>query len=390
MTMWDGQQPQAASVRGRRGWLGGCLLVLLVAVALLTGLLWLRPLVITRGRQPDATPRPVVARGNLAEDEKSTIALFERASPAVVYITSLGYRRDVFGLNVLEIPQGTGSGFIWDTAGHIITNFHVIQNAQGADVTLADRSTWKARLVGFEADKDLAVLWIDAPSQKLEPILVGSSHDLRVGQKVFAIGNPFGLDHTLTTGVISALGREIPAVTGRPIQGVIQTDAAINPGNSGGPLLDSAGRLIGVNTAIYSPRHGGSGTYIGIGFAVPVDTVNQIVPEIIANGHVIRPALGVLLVDDRRVRAWGLEGALILDVTPGSAAAKAGLRPTVRDQSGQVILGDLITAVDGAPVKSNDDLRALLEKHRPGDTVTITVQRDEGEAKVAVKLQAME
>ncbi|HTS03462.1 MAG TPA: trypsin-like peptidase domain-containing protein, partial [Thermoanaerobaculia bacterium] len=211
-----------------------------------------------------AAPRPVTARGDLASDEKATIELFQRCSPSVVYITTLA-RRPVNFFEMTEVAQGTGSGFVWDRQGHIVTNFHVIENSDSLVVTLADQSNWKATLVGAEPDKDLAVLRIGAPEAKLPPILVGTSHDLKVGQKVFAIGNPFGLDETLTTGIVSALGRTIESVTGRKIQDVVQTDAAINPGNSGGPLLDSAGRLIGVNTQIASP----SGASAGIGFAVP-------------------------------------------------------------------------------------------------------------------------
>ncbi|MCZ6452167.1 MAG: trypsin-like peptidase domain-containing protein, partial [Deltaproteobacteria bacterium] len=224
-----------------------------------------------------AAPREITPRGKLSVEESLTIALFRKASPSVVNITTLTVRRDVFTLNLLEIPEGTGSGFVWDNAGHIVTNYHVIQNADVAQVTLADQSTLKARRIGVAPDKDLAVLQIDVAKSRLRPIPIGSSNNLRVGQKVYAIGNPFGLDQTLTTGVISALGREIESVTRRPIRGVIQTDAAINPGNSGGPLLDSAGRLIGVNTQIFSP----SGASVGIGFAIPVDTVNRVVPQLI-------------------------------------------------------------------------------------------------------------
>ncbi len=231
---------------------------------------------------PRAAARAVTARGELFTDEKSTISLFKQASPSVVHITAITVQRDFFSLNLYQIPEGTGSGFVWDTNGNIITNFHVIQNADAAQVTLADQSAWKARRVGAAPDKDLAVLRIDAPANRLKAIPLGTSKDLQVGQRVFAIGNPFGLDQSLTTGVISALGREIESVTRRPIQGVIQTDAAINPGNSGGPLLDSAGRLIGVNTAIYSP----SGGSAGIGFAIPADTVNRIVPELIRYGKI--------------------------------------------------------------------------------------------------------
>jgi len=345
---------------------------------------WLSPI------HTAASPRPVVARGNLAEDERATIELFEHAAPSVVYVTNLGLRRDAFGLNVLEIPQGTGSGIVWDDQGHVVTNMHVLAGGQAFEVTLGDHSSWDARLVGYSADKDLAVLKIGAPQDTLRAISVGSSHDLRVGQKVFAIGNPFGLDHTLTTGIISALGREIPSATpGRMIRDVIQTDAAINPGNSGGPLLDSAGRLIGVNTAIYSPRQGGTGTYIGIGFAVPVDTVNLVVPQLIQHGRVIRPGLGVTLADERTVRAWGLEGALVLNVSPGSGAEEAGIRPTTRDELGRLELGDLIVAVDGQAVKSPDDLVALIEKRKAGERVTVTVQREEGLVKLPVELKPL-
>ncbi len=225
--------------------------------------------------------RAVTPRGELAAEEKTNTEIFKSASPSVVYITTLTERINYQTKNVTEIPAGTGSGFIWDTAGHIITNFHVVQHANGASgVTLADHTQWTASLVGVAPDQDLAVLKIDAKASQLPPIPVGTSSDLQVGQCVFAIGNPFGLDQTLTTGVVSALGRTIPSATNVPIDEVIQTDAAINPGNSGGPLLDSAGRLIGINAAIYSP----SGSSSGIGFAVPVDTVNRVVPELISTG----------------------------------------------------------------------------------------------------------
>ncbi len=230
------------------------------------------------------------------------------------------------------MPEGTGSGFIWDEGGHIVTNYHVIKGADGAHVTLADHTTYRASLVGAAPDKDLAVLHIDAPKDKLVPIRIGNSTDLQVGQMAYAIGNPFGLDLTLTTGVISALGREIQSVTKRTIKNVIQTDAAINPGNSGGPLLDSAGRLIGVNTAIYSP----SGSSAGIGFAIPVDEVNRVVPQLIKNGKVERPGLGVQVAHDQLARELGVQkGAVIVRAFRNSPAAKAGLRPTRRDSSGR-------------------------------------------------------
>jgi S1-C subfamily serine protease len=337
---------------------------------------------------PRATPRAVSPRGEFSPAEKSTIALFRQASPGVVNITAIGVQRDLFTLNLHQIPQGTGSGFVWDTNGNIITNFHVIQNASAAQVTLADQSSWKAQLVGVAPDKDLAVLRIDAPAKRLHPIPIGTSKDLQVGQSVFAIGNPFGLDQTLTTGVISALNREIDSVTRRPIQGVIQSDAAINPGNSGGPLLDSAGRLIGVNTAIFSP----SGVSAGIGFAIPVDTVNRLVPELIRSGKIIRPGLGVQL-DERNeqiTQKLGVKGVLVVDVVRGGAAAKAGIQPTRRDAEGRLRLGDIITAVDGQKVESPNDLYLALEKYKVGDAVNLTLLRDGKSVKTKVNLEGVQ
>ena len=335
---------------------------------------------------PRATPRAVAPRGDLSSEEKTTIALFRQASPSVVHITAIAVQRDLFTLNLYQIPEGTGSGFVWDTNGNIITNFHVIQNADAAQVTLADQSNWKARRVGVAPDKDLAVLRIDAPANKLRAIPVGTSKDLQVGQSVFAIGNPFGLDQSLTTGVISALGREIESVTRRPIQGVIQTDAAINPGNSGGPLLDSAGRLIGVNTAIYSP----SGASAGIGFAIPVDTVNRIVPELIRSGKVTRPGMGIQIAEDQLAERLGVTGVLVVEVAQGSAAAKAGLRPTRREASGRVRLGDVITSVDGKKVESSNELFLLLEKYKVGDSINVSLLRDGKAVQVKVTLEAVQ
>lgn len=357
-----------------------------LVICLLLGLVWLLG---NRSRErvnnPQATPRAVAPRGNLGEQEKAIIALFRQAAPAVVFITTLARQRDIFSLNLSEIPQGTGSGFIWNQEGHIITNFHVLQGASGAKVTMADQSVWDAQLVGVDPDHDIAVLYINAPKDRLRPIALGSSSDLEVGQHVFAIGNPFGLDHTLTTGIISALGREITSVTNRTIQGVIQTDAAINPGNSGGPLLDSAGRLIGVNTAIYSP----SGSSAGIGFAVPVDTVNRVVPHLIRYGKVIRPGLGVHVSDDNTIRRLGLPGVLILQVDQGSTAETAGLRGTRRDAQGDLLLGDIMIAVEADTVKTSDDLLNALDKFNVGDTVKITVVRGNTRMTVPVVLQAV-
>jgi S1-C subfamily serine protease len=318
-----------------------------------------------------AKPRPITSRGELGNEETSTIKLFENAQASVVYITSLSVERDFISMNVFEIPQGAGSGFIWDSAGYIVTNFHLIQNAQAATVTLSDQSTHQAKLIGTEPDKDIAVLKIDSPGTRLRPITIGTSKDLRVGQKVFAIGNPFGFDHTLTTGIISGLGREIRSVTERPIQGVIQTDAAINPGNSGGPLLDSAGRLIGMNTAIVSP----SGAYSGIGFAVPVDTINRIVPQIVKTGKATKPGLGIRVIESDLARKHGVVGAIVANVLPGSPAEKIGLEGIHRLANGAIELGDVITAIDDLPVEDGNDLLRVLDEKVPGDKVTLQINR---------------
>ena len=334
---------------------------------------------------PDAEPQAVVARGDLASEEKTAVEIFRNSSPAVVYITTIELRRNLFNLNIYEIPKGTGSGFIWDREGRIVTNYHVIEDANRLEVTLADQSVWKGVIVGVAPDKDLAVLRISAPADKLRTLPIGESHNLLVGQKVFAIGNPFGLDQTMTSGIVSALGREIQAVTGRTIQGVIQTDAAINPGNSGGPLLDSAGRLIGVNTAIFSP----SGGSAGIGFAVPVDVVNRVVPEIIRHGRLIKPGLGISVAHDKLAQRLGIDGVLVINLEPGSKAAKSGLRGTSRSQ-GEVVLGDIIVAVNGRRVHTFEDLRNEVEQYRVGEEVTLTVIRDGREVPVRTVLEEVD
>jgi S1-C subfamily serine protease len=357
-------------------------LLLAVVAALLVSRLaggWLRP----AGRENvPADPRPVTARGDLAEDEKATIELFRRASPSVVFITTLTRQARGF-FEMQEVPQGAGSGFLWDAEGHVVTNFHVIQGATSARVTLHDHSQWPATLVGAAPDQDLAVLRIRAPKDKLVPILVGTSKDPQVGQKVFAIGNPFGLDFTLTTGIVSALGRSIASLTGRRIDEVVQTDAAINPGNSGGPLLDSAGRLIGVNTQIASP----SGASAGVGFAVPADTVNRVVPQVIQHGRVVRPQLGIAAGNEFALRRAGIQGILVMSVTPGSPAQRAGLRGTYRAEDGTLVLGDIIQGLDGREVASIDDLYAALERHKPGDVVKVRVLRDGRTSEVEVALE---
>lgn len=334
-------------------------------------------------RIADYEARPVTPRGELAPAETTTIELFRQASPSVVNITTSAYARNRISLNVLEIPRGSGTGFVYDRAGHIVTNFHVLQNASSATVTLSDQSTWKAKLVGADPDQDLAVLKIEAAPESLQPIRIGSSADLDVGQSVFAIGNPFGFDYTLTTGVISGLGREITSVTNRKISGAIQTDAAINPGNSGGPLLDSAGRLIGINTAIYSP----SGAYAGIGFAVPVDTMNRILPDLIRNGSVDRPALGIV-AEDRIPSRLGTQGVMIMSVEPGSGAQAAGLQPTRYGDDGEIIWGDIITAIDGNATASLEELLDALGKCKVGQTVELTIVRNGSRVSMSVKLQS--
>ncbi|MEL6107098.1 MAG: trypsin-like peptidase domain-containing protein [Planctomycetota bacterium] len=332
---------------------------------------------------PSYTSRVVTPRGELAADEQSTIELFREASAGVVYITTKSVERDRFSFDLRERPQGTGTGFIYDTKGFIVTNFHVILNADAATVTLSDQSSWSARFVGAEPDQDIAVLKIDAPIDRLKALAIGTSNDLQVGQKVFAIGNPFGFDQTLTTGVISGLGREITSVTERKIRGVIQTDAAINPGNSGGPLLDSAGRLIGVNTAIYSP----SGAYAGIGFAVPVDTVNRIVPDLIRTGRVARPTLGIM-PDDRIPRRLGVDGVAVMGVFPGSGAEEAGLRAMRQDRTGAIVLGDIILSIDDVATPSEQTLLDTLRDHKVGETVQLTILRGREQVQVGVTLQA--
>jgi S1-C subfamily serine protease len=344
-------------------------------------------LVLTAGNGASArgdAPRPIAPRGALAPEEEATIRLFRELSPSVVYITSLAVVRDFFTLDATEVPRGTGSGFVWDDDGHVVTNFHVIANASAVQVTLQDQTVLPAELVGVAPEKDLAVLRIRAPREKLRPIPIGTSHDLQVGQRVLAIGNPFGLDQTLTTGVVSALGRSITSVAGRRIENVVQTDAAINPGNSGGPLLDSSGRLIGVNTAIQSP----SGASAGIGFAVPVDTVNRVVPQLIGHGRLVRPSLGVSIADDRVARRLGLAGVLVIDVEPRSGAAAAGIRPTRQRRDGRVALGDVIVGVGERAVKDANDLFASLEELSPGQTVPVKVRRDGQVVVVQVRLGA--
>lgn len=335
---------------------------------------------------PPAVPRTITpAIGDLGSVELNSIEIFKERSPSVVYIKNASIRRDFFSLNVYEIPGGAGSGFIWDNQGHIVTNFHVIYEADKIDIMISDDS-YPAQVIGTAPDYDLAVLKIKITPEKLRPIPIGSSHDLQVGQNVLAIGNPFGLDQSLSKGVISALGRSIRSLTGHSISGVIQTDTAINPGNSGGPLLDSYGRLIGVTTAMYSP----SGANAGIGFAIPVDTVNRIVPQLISQGRIPRAGIGIALVPDNIRERFDLDGVLIMQVLKNSPAEQSGLQGTYHDTHGELVLGDLITAVDGHPVKSNDDLIAYIEKNKVvGNTISIEYIRNDKKEVTSATLQEL-
>lgn len=332
------------------------------------------------------TPRAITPRGDLAEFEKTTTELFQSVSPSVVYLTTRSRVATPYSRRAVEVEAGSGSGFMWDDRGHIVTNYHVLQNASSARVVLYDQSSYEASLVGGSADHDLAVLRIRAPAAMLRPLPIGESDNLLVGQAVFAIGNPFGLNQTLTTGVVSAKSRTIGGPGTRSIEDVIQIDAAINPGNSGGPLLDSAGRLIGVNTAIYSP----SGTSAGVGFSIPVDTVNRVVPQIIATGRYTPPQIGVQINSDLSAtvtRRLGVKGVLILAVTEDGGAAAAGLRGTTVGESNVVQLGDIVQKVGDRPVENMNDLLEALERYEPGESVTIQYLRDGEQRSADVRLQ---
>ena len=374
-----------ATIRHSQGNAARTILALIVAL----GALWFFWPQLEAWRSPKiaAEPRAITPRGDLAADESNTITVFEQSSPAVAFITTSQRVIDLYERNVMELQSGSGSGFLWDDKGHIVTNYHVIAEAERAVVRLGGQRTYPAVLVGASPEHDLAVLRVELDEDAPTPLPVGSSTDLKVGQKVFAIGNPFGLDHTLTTGVISALDRSIEAPNKREIQHVIQTDAAINPGNSGGPLLDSAGRLIGINTAIYS----NSGTSAGVGFAVPVDTINRVVPRLIAEGRYSRPVLGIqaddaiaseLMEDMDEV---GLTGVPVLGVTRGTPAHEAGLQPARITDTG-VVLGDVIRAIDGKEVADLGDLSEVLDDKKVGQLVELDVWRGGQTRKVPLKL----
>ena len=367
-----------------RGRASTAVVVLVLLNAALLGYLAVRALAPEATGGGVAAAPPVVARGALADEERVNAEVFARTAPSVVFVTTLN-RALTFDRNVMEVPRGTGSGFVWDRDGHVVTNLHVLEGASGATVTFPSGDVHRARLVGASPDHDLAVLRVDAPAEALRPVPLGSSADLAVGQRAIAIGNPFGLDQTLTVGVISALGRVIRARNGQPIRDVVQTDAAINPGNSGGPLLDSAGRLIGVNTAIAGP----TGAYSGIGFAVPVDTVRRVVPDLIAHGKVTRPGLGVVVADDRWSEQLGVSGAVVIGVVMGSGADDAGIRPARRTDEG-IVLGDVVTAIEGEAVAGRDDLSLLLSDRGVGESVQVTLSRDGVAREVSVRLSALE
>ena len=319
-------------------------------------------------------------------DEANNIEVFKNASPSVVNITNSRLIRSYYSLNPQEVPQGSGTGFVWSEDGYIVTNYHVVQQATRVTVTLRDGSSYDARAVGFDPDKDLAVLKIDAPDVKLVPVVLGDSSLLEVGRKVIAIGNPFGLDTTMTVGVVSALGREIDSISRRKIRDVIQTDAAINPGNSGGPLLNSLGQLVGVNTAIYSP----SGASSGIGFAIPVNTVKRIVPELIAYGRVQTPILGITHIPqpDYYRQLWSIEGVIVLDVVDGTDPQRLGMRGLSRSQRGSIQLGDVIIEIDGQAVANEDDYANIMEQRRAGDVVRVRTRRDNALVDYDIELQA--
>jgi S1-C subfamily serine protease len=322
----------------------------------------------------------------LTDDESNNIAVFRDVSPSVVFVTNTLVRRELFSMNVMETPRGSGTGLIWDKDGLIVTNYHVILGANRIIITLESGNSFDAEVVGTAPEKDIALLRIQAPGETLKPINLGDSNDLSVGRKVLAIGNPFALDTTLTVGVVSALGREIKAANNRTIKNVIQTDAAINPGNSGGPLLNSSGQLVGVNTAIYSP----SGASAGIGFAIPVNTVRNLIPQLLQYGKLYRPVLGIETLTDYWAKRLGVKGIAILSVKAGLAADQAGMIGVREDNRGQIHLGDVIIAINDQPVTNEDSLLSALEKFAPGDQVKVTTLKDEEIIEYSLVLTAPE
>ncbi|MFT4677335.1 MAG: S1-C subfamily serine protease [Patiriisocius sp.] len=334
-----------------------------------------------------AATQSAVSEGEiLTLDESNNIAVFKDVSPSVVFVTNTQLRRQRFSLNVMEIPTGSGTGFVWDESGLIVTNFHVVNRANKITITLGSGASYEAEVIGAAPEKDVALLKINAPNEVLKPIPLGNSENLAVGRKVLAIGNPFALDTSLSVGVVSALGREIKSVSNRTIKNVIQTDAAINPGNSGGPLLNSMGQLVGVNTAIYSP----SGASAGIGFAIPINTIKKIIPQLIEHGTLYRPVLGIETLTDYWAKRLKVKGIAILTVREGLPADIAGMVGVREDSRGNIHLGDVIIAVAGEPVTNEDSLLSLLERFKPGDTIDVTTLKDEEIQNYQVTLSAPE
>ncbi|KAL4433043.1 hypothetical protein ABPG77_006470 [Micractinium sp. CCAP 211/92] len=405
--------PAAAAAAGstRRTALRSVLLSGAAAVALLAAAAYPRPAaafkgpagLFDRGAPPpaaaavDAPPAsmenktPLPNLSELSADEVLTIRLFKENTPCVVNIANIATARQFYSTDIMKIPQGQGSGFVWDASGHIVTNYHVIRGASEVQVSLIDQSTYPAKIIGGDPAKDVAVLQLQAPKEvlaNLRPIQLGASSSLAVGQKVFAIGNPFGLDHTLTSGIISGLNRELnTGYGGSSLRNVIQCDAAINPGNSGGPLLDSRGRLIGINTAIADPT--GKGASSGIGFAIPIDTVRGLVEQILKFGRVVRPVLGITIAPAQALRQMGLEGVLVMDVPPGTPADKAGMQGIKRDGYGRIVIGDVIVGLNGKPVRKEADLFDTLDGCKVGETVQVEVLRG-GRQRKTLTLQLAE
>lgn len=318
----------------------------------------------------------------LLSEETHRIEAFRRACPSVVQVSALRIRRDPARFNILEIPYGLGTGIVWDREGHIVTNAHVIGEADELRVVFKSGASWIARVVDIDPNQDIALLEIDASELSLTPVELGTSADLRVGQTVLAVGNPFGFDHSLSVGVVSALGREIQSDSGPALHGLIQTDAAINPGNSGGPLLDGGGKLVGINTALVSP----SGAFAGIGFAVPVDRVREAIAQFLALRPAERLGIGIRAADDGWARELGLSGVLVLELLPGGPAELAGLRPTRTDADGNLELGDLIIAVEEQVVRTRADLARALDGRAAGEEVALTLRRGTTEDSLRVRL----
>ena len=357
---------------------------------------WITSLFDRSGVDPNAQPRAVTARGDLAADEQATIEIFEKVSPSVVFVTTQvvqSWRRSLLGVEPMQVQKGTGSGFVWDKEGHIVTNYHVIAEAVKLRgkcfVRLKDGLEVPAKVVGADADHDIAVLFIQAPNTELKPIPIGQSKGLLIGQKVFAIGNPFGYDYTYTSGLVSSLDRTIHTQDGRQLHYLIQTDAAISSGSSGGPLLDSAGLLIGMTTAVATGQLNNNIIAANIGFAIPVDIINQVVPEIIRQQGTARPYLGAILIAENRLRLNNIpKGVMIQQVYPDSPAAKAGLQGVELRPENQIRLGDLILEVDGKPVSGNDDFQEIIRRHKPGDKLKFKIVRDKKDQYVEVELGA--